>query len=69
MAENESAVGLSPMVGVGVGAGTGVTDNEGGASTSVRPGICVTKVRMLLPPPDLVPEDEFLPAAARGMGP
>jgi hypothetical protein len=67
-AENESTNGLSPIAGiagVGVDGGGGVTDNDGGASTCVKPGICAAKLRMLRPPPlDPAPADAVAPPAA-----
>ena len=68
-AVKESANGLSPIAGVGADGGGGVTDKDGGESTSAKKGICVARLRMLLPPDRLVSDDELPPlAAAKGRG-
>ena len=63
-AANESVNGLRPIAGTGVGVGGGVTDSDGGASTSARRGICAARLRMLLPPDLLVSAGLLLPPAA-----
>lgn len=70
-AEKESAVGVSPIVGVGVDGGGGATDNEGGESNCVNPGISAANLLIDLPPALPLPEVEELPvlAAASGMVP
>lgn len=66
-AAKESANGLSPIAGVGADGGGGVADRDGGASTSAKRGICVARLRMLLPPRRPVSDDALLPpAAAKG---
>ena len=68
-AVKESANGLSPIAGVGADGGGGVTDKDGGESTSAKKGICAARLRMLLPPWRLVSGDALLPpAAAKGRG-
>lgn len=68
-AVKESANGLTPIAGVGVDGGGGVTDNDGGASTSARRGICAARLRMLLPPWRPVFDDELPPLPeAKGRG-
>lgn len=68
-AVKESANGLSPIAGVGADGGGGVTDKDGGESTSAKKGICAARLRKLLPPDRLVSDDEPPPfAEAKGRG-